>query len=102
MIYGELLETTGFKHKLMIPQMFLAPSLISKESGTYRVLDTICEIQTHHGIETLNLTQKWPIKTPRPVISRQISHEPLISGQRVIDTLFPIAKGGAAAIPGGF
>ena len=102
MIYGELFETSGFKHKLMIPPNVSGTILKIKESGSYRVLDTLCEIQTHQGIETLNLTQKWPIKTPRPVVSRQISHEPLISGQRVIDTLFPIAKGGTAAIPGGF
>ena len=102
MIYGELLETSGFKHKLLIPPNVYGTILNIKKSGAYHVLDTICEIQTHQGIETLNLTQKWPIKTPRPVISRHISHEPLISGQRVIDTLFPIAKGGTAAIPGGF
>ena len=102
MIYAEVLETTTFKHKLMIPPYVSGEIITIKKSGLYQVLDTICEIQTNEGIVTLNLTQKWPIKTPRPVLSRQTSFEPLISGQRVIDTLFPIAKGGTAAIPGGF
>ena len=102
MIFAEVFETKLFKHKLMIPPNIHGEILTIKKSGSYYVLDTICEIQTKDGIITLNLTQKWPIKTPRPVLERHISHVPLISGQRVIDTLFPIAKGGTAAIPGGF
>ena len=54
------------------------------------------------NIHTLTLEQRWPIRTPRPIYSRLPSNTPLITGQRIIDSLFPIAKGGAAAIPGGF
>ena len=65
--------------------------------------DPICKITTASGEEkTVCLAQKWPIRTPRPVAAREPIGRPLITGQRVIDTLFPIAKGGTAAIPGGF
>jgi V/A-type H+-transporting ATPase subunit A len=73
------------------------------ENGSYRVNDTIAEITDEEGtVHPLTLCQRWPIRTPRPVKERQPSFVPLITGQRVIDTLFPIAKGGSAAIPGGF
>lgn len=102
MIYATTLETNGFLHKLLIPPHIYGKVSFVKKSGSYTVLETVLEIETISGIVVLNLTQKWPIKTPRPVTKRHISNEPLITGQRILDTLFPIAKGGTAAIPGGF
>lgn len=74
-----------------------------QKDGKYRVNDVIVTIKTENGADIgLTLCQKWPIRTPRPVAERLPMTIPLITGQRVIDTLFPIAKGGAAAVPGGF
>ena len=71
--------------------------------GQYTINDTVCKIKDDFGnIHELTLVQKWPIKDPRPVRERKPISIPLVTGQRVIDTLFPIAKGGTAAIPGGF
>ncbi len=69
----------------------------------YKVNDVIAVIRDVDGVEhELTLCQRWPIRTPRPVANRMPTHRPLITGQRIIDTMFPIAKGGTAAIPGGF
>ena len=74
-----------------------------KENGNYRINDTVCIIRDRKGNEIpLTLCQKWPIRQPRPVAERKLIQKPLITGQRVIDTILPIAKGGTAAIPGGF
>ena len=73
------------------------------ENGSYTVNDTVVRITDKNGNEReLTLCQKWPIRRPRPVQTRMPAQRPLITGMRVVDTMFPIAKGGAAAIPGGF
>ena len=73
------------------------------DNGRYTVNEPIVKLTDAKGKEhTLTLCQKWPIRTPRPSAERMTSPRPLITGQRVIDTMFPLAKGGAAAIPGGF
>ena len=73
------------------------------ENGAYTVNDTVAKVTDKDGREhELTLCQRWPIRTPRPAAARLTSPRPLITGQRVIDTMFPLAKGGAAAIPGGF
>ena len=73
------------------------------DNGSYTVNEPIVKLTDAKGKEhTLTLCQKWPIRTPRPSAERMTSPRPLITGQRVIDTMFPLAKGGAAAIPGGF
>ena len=73
------------------------------ENGAYTVNDTVAKVTGKDGREhELTLCQRWPIRTPRPAAARLTSPRPLITGQRVIDTMFPLAKGGAAAIPGGF
>ena len=102
-IYAECDETSVIKHKFMIPAGISGIIESAKPSGKYCVTDEILKIKTDSG-ETVNitLTEKWAIRKPRPVKERLSPDTPLITGQRVIDTLFPIAKGGAAAIPGGF
>lgn len=103
MIIATTQETSRIIHKIMVPPNLEGEVIMAKSSGSFKVLETIAEIKHPDGVITpLNLTQKWPIKTPRPVLKRHQLTIPLISGQRVIDTLFPIAKGGTAAVPGGF
>ncbi|GAB1455596.1 hypothetical protein MASR2M48_09030 [Spirochaetota bacterium] len=71
-------------------------------AGDYRVDQSIAVVRTASGDRELSLMQRWPIRNPRPVVQRLPLNIPLITGQRVIDTLFPLAKGGTVAIPGGF
>ena len=102
-IYAECPETSIIRHKCMVPPRMSGVVTKVSANGQYKVNDTIIEFKDKIGeLHTLTLCQKWPIRTPRPVQKRLQSTAPLITGQRVIDTLFPIAKGGAAAIPGGF
>lgn len=102
-IYATCPETAIITHKVMVPPELEGEVIFCAESGKYRLNDTIIKIKDAKGTEhNLTLCQKWPIRTPRPVAKRLPSSKPLITGQRIIDTVFPIAKGGAAAIPGGF
>ena len=96
-------ETSIITHRSMVPPNLSGSVVWTAENGQYTVTDPICRIRLDDGREeTLYLAQKWPIRMPRPVRGRHSIDRPLITGQRVIDTLFPIAKGGAAAVPGGF
>lgn len=102
-IYAECPETTIIKHRCMVPPLLSGVVTKVSENGQYKVTDTIIELQDEHGeTHKLTLCQRWPIRTPRPVAERLQTTVPLITGQRIIDTLFPISKGGTAAIPGGF
>ena len=102
-IYATLPETPIIEHRLMVhPEL---SGIVTKvmPDGQYKIHDTVAVLKDDNGIEhNLTLCQKWPIRTARPVKERLTSSVPLITGQRVMDTLFPIAKGGTAAIPGGF
>lgn len=102
MIYGVINETHSIKHKLMVPPNIEGIVQSVKPSGKYKITDEVVILETKEGTYALKLYQIWPIKKARPVLERLELVEPLITGQRVIDTLFPIAKGGTAAIPGGF
>ena len=96
-------ETSIITHKSMVPPDVQGVVRWVAPSGKYNVVTPICVVETETGEKKeICLAQKWPIRIPRPVKSRQPIGKPLITGQRVIDTLFPIAKGGAAAVPGGF
>ncbi|HIW54900.1 MAG TPA: V-type ATP synthase subunit A, partial [Candidatus Ruthenibacterium merdigallinarum] len=96
-------ETSIITHKSMVPPDVEGVVTWAAENGRYNVKTPICKIETPSGeVREVCLAQRWPIRTPRPVRSREAIGRPLITGQRVIDTLFPVAKGGAAAIPGGF
>jgi V/A-type H+-transporting ATPase subunit A len=102
-IYATIQETKMIEHRLMVPEGFDGKVVDVKKDGSYQLYDAIVKTEDMYGnIHELTLCQKWPIKTPRPVRKRLSLSKPLISGQRVIDTLFPIAKGGTAAVPGGF
>jgi len=102
-IIAEVPETTAIVHKSMVPPNVSGVVTKVMPDGQYTIDEPIVTILTDKNEEkVLTLTQKWPIRIPRPTNKRFASDRPLITGQRIIDTLFPIAKGGTAAIPGGF
>lgn len=102
-IYATLPETPIIEHRLMVPPELSGEVVKVNPNGEYKLFDTVVVIKDDEGVEhNLTLCQQWPIRTSRPVKERLTSSVPLITGQRVIDTLFPIAKGGTTAIPGGF
>lgn len=102
-IYATCPETPVIVHKCMLNPNLSGKVTYVAQNKRYKINDVVCKIENDKGQEIeLTLCQKWPIRTPRPAIMRKPISVPLITGQRIIDTLFPIAKGGAAAIPGGF
>lgn len=102
-IIGEVQETPMILHKILIPPG-LKGTLVSIEEGDFTVDEPIAKIMTKDGEVEIKMMQEWPVRIPRPFKEneRLPLDKPLITGQRVIDTFFPIAKGGAASIPGGF
>lgn len=102
-IYATLPETPVIEHRLLVPPALSGTVIKTAPNGKYKLMDTVVTIEDKNGAQhDLKLCQQWPIRNPRPVANRLAPSIPLITGQRVIDTLFPIAKGGTAAIPGGF
>ncbi|MFP4078304.1 MAG: V-type ATP synthase subunit A [Candidatus Izemoplasmataceae bacterium] len=102
-IFATIDETSIIEHRLMVPRGLEGTIVDVVDDGDYTCKDTLIKIKGEDGnIHPLTMVQRWPIKTPRPVSKRLDLSMPLVTGQRVIDTLFPITKGGAAAIPGGF
>lgn len=102
-VYATCPETPSIIHKVMVPPGVSGKVTYAAESGHYTVNSKIIELTDESGkVHTLTLFSKWPIRTPRPISKRLPCTVPLITGQRVIDTLLPVAKGGTAAIPGGF
>jgi len=101
-IIGTVEETSIITHKIMIPPKVSGSLKTMKEEGEYTVNDVIAEVETDYGTVPVHMQQYWPVRTPRPIKKKNDPSIPLITGQRVIDTFFPIAKGGTAAIPGGF
>ncbi len=100
-IVGTVQETDVVLHKIMVP-VGVEGKIISINPGKYHVTDVVCEIETSKGIYKMTLMQKWPVRRGRPYAKKLSPDMPLVTGQRVIDTMFPIAKGGVAAIPGPF
>ncbi len=102
-IYAECPETEIITHRCMVPPALSGTVTYVAENGKYKVNDVVCKIRIDEDTEAeLTLVQKWPIRTPRPISRRMPISKPLITGQRVIDTIAPLAKGGTAAVPGGF
>lgn len=102
-IYATCPETPLIEHRLMVPPNVSGQVVWTAPNGPYRLADCVVKLKDTRGkVHELSLCQTWPIKTARPVKARLPIRRPLITGQRIIDTLFPIGKGGAAAIPGGF
>ena len=103
-IIAETQETASILHKSMVPPTIGEAEVIKAvPDGAYTILDPIVTVRLSDGSERdIALAQKWPIRVPRPVHHRYSARVPLVTGQRVMDTMFPLAKGGTAAIPGGF
>ena len=100
-ILGSVDETSVINHKIMVPNGIKGKVKEIKD-GEFTVEDTVAVIETENGDKEINMIQKWPVRTPRPFNRKLDPDTPLITGQRVIDTFFPVAKGGAASIPGPF
>ena len=100
-IIGTVKETESVLHKIMVPNGVFG-TVKSIDSGEHTIDDTVCVIDTPKGERNLTLSQRWPVRRGRPYAKKLSPDKPLITGQRVIDTMFPIAKGGVAAIPGPF
>ena len=102
-IIAEVPETRAIVHKVMVPPDVEGYVLDVVPDGQYTINDPLVTVQLLDGTEKkLTMTQKWPIRVPRPTAKRFPAVKPLITGQRILDTMFPLAKGGTAAIPGGF
>ncbi len=101
--YASCQETSAILHLCMVPPMLSGEVIRTVKDGKYRLNDEIICLKDAAGQEhSLTLCQRWPIRRARPAARRLPPSRPMITGQRVLDTLFPIARGGAAAIPGGF
>ena len=100
-ILGTVEETTVITHKVMVPYG-ISGKLKDIKAGEFTVADTIAVVETEDGDKEINMIQYWPVRQGRPIKEKIDPNEPLITGQRVIDTFFPVAKGGTAAIPGPF
>ena len=100
-ILGTVPETTLIEHKVMVPPN-ISGEIIEIKSGNFTIEEVIAVIKTADGKKEIAMLQKWPIRIPRPTNGKLMPREPLVTGMRVLDTLFPIAQGGAGAIPGPF
>ena len=100
-ILGSVDETSVINHKIMVPNG-IKGKVKEIKNGEFTVDQTVAVIETEDGDKELNMIQKWPVRSPRPFNRKLDPDTPLITGQRVIDTFFPVAKGGAASIPGPF
>ncbi|MHA1723597.1 MAG: V-type ATP synthase subunit A [Promethearchaeota archaeon] len=101
-IIGEIEETSLVMHRIMVPPSISGKISYMAEEGLYTIEEEIFRIKMNGGEHSFTLLQKWPITINRPFLQRLQPHEPLLTGTRYIDLLFPIAKGGTCAIPGGF
>ena len=100
-IIGTVQETVVVEQRIMIP-IGVKGKIKEIKGGEFTVTETICVVETTNGDKEVTLMQKWPVRKGRPYASKMNPVEPMLTGQRVIDTFFPVAKGGAAAIPGPF
>ena len=99
---GEVKETELVRHRVMVPPGVSGTVHSIVPAGAYTLRQAVAVIETATGGREITLLQEWPVRMPRPIRERLRIDEPLVTGQRIIDTFFPIGKGGAAAIPGGF
>ncbi len=99
---GEVDETADLKHRVLVPPAINGTVEWRAPEGAYRIDDVLARIRSPHGLAEVSMRSRWPIRVPRPFRRRLALERPLLTGQRVIDTLYPIGKGGATAMPGGF
>ncbi|MHA1332559.1 MAG: V-type ATP synthase subunit A [Candidatus Odinarchaeia archaeon] len=101
-ILGVVPETTLVEHKIMVPPNVSGEVIEIVEEGEYTLEDIICKVKSGKQTYELKMFHEWPVRKPRPIKEKIPTEVPLITGQRIIDTFFPVAKGGTSAIPGGF
>ena len=101
-IFANVQETSMVLHKVMVPPGIKGKVVSAVKSGSYTISDTLVVLNEDGKKYELKMYQEWPIRQPRPVAQRMPIEKLLLTGQRVIDTFFPLAKGGTAGIPGGF
>lgn len=103
MVYATVQETLSITHKLMVPYNINGVVTEIKPNGLYTLKDTVVVVEKSNKEQVkLSLSCKWPVRQPRPISKRIPIYKPLITGQRVIDTFYPVAKGGTVGVPGGF
>ena len=100
-VIGTVQETSAVLHKIMVPPN-VSGTVRQIRAGSFTVTETVCVLETAKGEENLTLMQKWPVRVARPYDRKFTPSQPLMTGQRIIDTMFPLAKGGTAAVPGPF
>ena len=100
-IIGIVQENAVVEHRIMVPYG-VSGKVVSVESGSFTIDETVAVIETESGNRELCMLQRWPVRRGRPYVEKMAPTVPMITGQRVIDTLFPIARGGCAAVPGPF
>ena len=100
-VLGTVIETEVVTQKIMVPFGFDG-KVVEINAGSYTVEDVVAKIETKDGVKEVTLMQKWPVRKGRPYKEKKAPNKPLVTGQRVVDTLFPIARGGVAAVPGPF
>jgi V/A-type H+-transporting ATPase subunit A len=101
-VIGTVQETSIVVHSIMIPPGINGTLIFLCDEGDYTIINDVAIVKTTEGERPIQMRQRWPVRKPRPVKKKFDPSVPLITGQRVVDTFFPIAKGGTAAIPGGF
>jgi V/A-type H+-transporting ATPase subunit A len=100
-IVGEVQETVLVRHRIMLPPG-MSGQIVGIGPGEFTIDEPVAVIKTREGEQPLKMAQRWPVRRPRPYRRRLQPDQPLVTGQRVVDTFFPIAKGGTAAVPGPF
>jgi V/A-type H+-transporting ATPase subunit A len=100
--FGTVAENDRIEHRILVPPNVQGKVVKISPKGKYTIEQEACVLDDGVDKYTLQLYQRWPVRRPRPIRERLLSNIPMITGQRVIDTLFPVAKGGAVAVPGGF
>ena len=98
-VVGTVPETVSIEHKVLVPPGFEGGEVESVEAGEFTVTESVCTLSSG---EEVTMRQEWPVREPRPTVDKKTPETPLVSGQRILDGLFPLAKGGTAAIPGPF
>ncbi len=101
-VLGEVDETPLITHRVLVPPGIEAGEVASIREGEWTIEDVVAEIRTAAGLRPVTMLQEWPVRRPRPIRRRQAPEMPMATGQRVVDTFFPLARGGTACVPGPF
>jgi len=101
-VLGAVQETSLLEHRIVVPRGITGEVMTIASAGEYAVAEPVAQVKSETGLKEISMLQRWPVRRAHPLQERMKPSLPLLTGQRVIDLLFPLAKGGTAAIPGGF